>query len=52
MDDTEKSKGIAAKVRRTVDYCPIGIIKSDGTDPEENMIKRMRLGLNEYNWIK
>lgn len=52
MDDTEKSKGIAAKVRRTLDYCQIGIIKSDGTDPEENMVKRMKQGLNEYNWIK
>lgn len=51
MDDTEKSIGVAKKIREVIDYCPIKIIHSDGTDPEENLIKRMRKG-KSIEWIK
>ena len=51
MDDTEKSIGVANKIRSVIDYCPIGIIRSDGTDPEEKMINKMHYGKN-LQWIK
>lgn len=51
MDDTEKSINIANRVKSCIDYCPVNIIKSDGTDPEENMIKRINSG-QELRWIK
>jgi hypothetical protein len=51
MDDTEKSKGVANKVRSVLDYCQVNIIPSDGTDPEENMMERLRKGYN-LQWIK
>lgn len=51
MDDTEKSKKIADRVKSVIDYCPVNIIKSDGTDPEENMIKRMNRGEDLF-WIE
>ena len=51
MDDTEKSKGVANKIRSVLDYCQVNIIPSDGTDPEENMMDRLRKGRN-LQWIK
>ena len=51
MDETKISNGIAAKLRSIIDYCPIEIIKSDGEDPEEHMIRRMNMGAN-LQWIK
>ncbi len=51
MDDTEKSKAVAAKIHSAIDYCPIHVMPSDGTDPEENMIRRMKYG-QELQWIK
>lgn len=51
MDDTEKSKGVANKIRSVLDYCQVIIIPSDGTDPEENMMDRLRKGRN-LQWIK
>jgi len=53
MDDTGKSKAIAGRLKSVIDYCPIRIIRSDGEDPEECMIRRMkkRPG-SEIGWIK
>lgn len=51
MDDTEKSKGVADKIRSVLDYCQVNIIPSDGTDPEENMMDRLRKG-RDLQWIK
>ena len=50
MDDTEKSIGVASKLKTIVDYCPISIIKSGGEDPEECMVRRMKTG-KELQWI-
>lgn len=50
MDETKISIRIANKLKSIIDYCPIGIIKSDGTDPEENMKIRMMKGYN-LQWI-
>lgn len=54
MDETRISLGIANKLRRVVDYCPIRIIKSDGEDPEEHMKRFMSYGkkFDELAWIK
>lgn len=53
MDETQISRRIAEKVKSVIDYCPIGIIKSDGEDPEECMIRKMRaLPGSEIGWIK
>ena len=54
MDETRISQGIANKLSRIVDYCPIRIIKSNGEDPEEKMKRLMRYGksFNELAWIK
>ena len=51
MDDTEKSKGIADRLRVSLGYCPIRIIPSDGTDPEENMCSRIARG-RDLQWIR
>lgn len=42
MDETKISVGIANKLRRVIDYCPIRIIASDGEDPEERMKRMMK----------
>ena len=54
MDETRISQGIANKLSRIVDYCPIRIIKSNGEDPEEKMKRLMSYGksFNELAWIK
>lgn len=44
MDDTEKSIQVQKKIKSVIDYCPVTIIPSDGTDPEENMLKKLRWG--------
>lgn len=51
MDSTDISERIASKVKTRIDYCPIRIIKSDGEDPEECMIRRIKRGL-PLQWIK
>lgn len=51
MDKTEISRNIARKLVTKIDYCPIKIIKSDGTDPEENLKKRIKKNL-KLEWIK
>ena len=52
MDDTEKSKGVAQKIKSVIDYCPIRIIKSGGEDPEECMIRKMNTEPgSEVGWI-
>lgn len=51
MDDTEKSINISRRIKATLGYARTRIIKSDGTDPEENMIKRLNYG-KELQWIK
>lgn len=52
MDDTEKSKGVANKIKSVIDYCPVHLIKSDGEDPEECMIRRMNQNPgSEIGWI-
>lgn len=50
MDDTEKSKAVADKIRSVIDYCPVRVMPSDGTDPEENLMKRLKTGKN-IQWI-
>lgn len=54
MDETRISVGIANKLKRVIDYCPINIIKSNGEDPEERMKRFMSYGknFNELAWIK
>lgn len=51
MDKTDISKRIASRIKQTIDYCPISIIKSDGEDPEECMKRRLKWG-SELQWIK
>lgn len=52
MDDTEKSRGVAQKIKSVIDYCPIHIIKSNGEDPEECMIRKMNTSPgSEIGWI-
>ena len=51
MDETKISERIRERISRTIDYCPISIIKSDGTDPEEMMKKRMKRG-QPLQWIQ
>lgn len=50
MDKTDISIRIAEKLKASIDYCPISIIKSNGMDPEEYMKKRMQYGKN-LTWI-
>lgn len=51
MDKTEISVRIAEKIKQTIDYCPISIIKSNGEDPEECMKRKLKAGAN-LQWIK
>lgn len=51
MDETDISKRIASKLSKSIDYCPINIIPSNGEDPEECMIRKMKEG-KELSWIK
>ncbi|MBR2246537.1 MAG: hypothetical protein IJ880_05880, partial [Bacilli bacterium] len=53
MDKTDISIRIAERLKSAIDYCPIGVIKSDGEDPEECMKRKMsqRAG-SEIGWIK
>ena len=51
MDETKLSIGIANRLKTVIDYCPIDIIKSDGEDPEERLVRRIRTGKN-ISWIK
>ena len=45
MDETKISKGIQDKIKQTIDYAPVSIIKSYGPDPEEIMIEKIKKGL-------
>lgn len=51
MDETKISERIRERIKSTIDYCPIRIIRSDGTDPEEMMKKRLAKGL-PLQWIQ
>lgn len=51
MDETEISKRIANRVRSVIPYSQVRIIPSDGTDPEEVLINKLRQG-KEFRWIK
>ena len=51
MDKTDISIRIAEKIKETIDYCPISIIKSNGEDPEERMKRLISYGVN-LQWIK
>jgi hypothetical protein len=51
MDETKISARIAESVKTSLGYCPIGVIKSDGENPEENMKRRLAYG-KELQWIK
>lgn len=51
MDETRISERIRERIASMIDYCPIRIIRSDGTDPEEMMKKRMKMGL-PLQWIE
>lgn len=53
MDDTELSVGIMRQLKQVIDYCPISIIPSDGTDPEENLKKRLSWAKDptDLQWI-
>ena len=51
MDELKLSIGIANRLKTVIDYCPIDIIKSDGEDPEERLVRRIRTGKN-ISWIK
>lgn len=50
MDDTEKSKQVAQRIRSVIYYADIRIIPSDGTDPEEGMNKRLHWG-KDIQWV-
>lgn len=50
LDETKLSIGVANKIKSVIDYCPIQIIKSDGEDPEERMMRRRRQG-KDLIWI-
>lgn len=41
MDDSEKSRSVQRKIKSVIDYCPVTIIESDGTDPEEVLKKKL-----------
>jgi len=51
MDKTEISIRIAERLKQTIDYCPISIIKSNGEDPEECMKRKLKYG-SVLQWIK
>nr|DAK84293.1 MAG TPA: DNA primase [Caudoviricetes sp.] len=44
MDKTELSVGIKERIRNFVNYADIGIVPSDGRDPEETLINKLLLG--------
>lgn len=44
MDKTELSIGIKERIRNFVNYADIGIVPSDGRDPEETLINKLLLG--------
>lgn len=46
LDETKLSIGVAKKLKTVIDYCPIGVIKSEGEDPEENLKRRINFGQN------
>lgn len=50
MDETDISVRLAKKIRGTIDYCPIHIIGSGGTDPEEMLVRKLRYGY-PVQWI-
>ena len=50
MDDTKLSKGIRDRLKTVFNYSNIGIIRSDGDDPEEILNERIKLG-KKINWI-
>lgn len=50
MDETKISNKIADSISQVINYCPIYIIPSKGSDPEEIMNYRIRKGLNP-SWI-
>ena len=53
MDKTELSNGILRKLKKVIDYCPISVVWSDGTDPEENLKKRLTWAKSvaDLQWI-
>lgn len=51
MDETAISKRIKARLESVIGYCPISIVKSNGEDPEENMVRRLKTG-KPLRWIK
>lgn len=50
FDETKISAKVANIVKRTIDYCPLSIIKSFGPDPENVLQARIRKGL-PLQWI-
>ena len=50
MDETSISKNIMGRIKTKIDYCPISIIPSTGTDPEEKMISILKSG-GKLQWI-
>jgi hypothetical protein len=51
MDETELSKGICKRLKSVFNYSVVGVIKSEGPDPEEILMQKMRTG-QEIVWIK
>lgn len=51
MDETSISRNIAQKIKSVIDYCPVQVIRSEGTDPEEMLKHRIRKGL-KLSYIK
>lgn len=50
FDETKISNKVANIVKRTIDYCPMSIIKSYGPDPENILQARIQKGL-PLQWI-
>lgn len=50
FDETKISAKVADIVKRTIDYCPMSIIKSYGPDPENILQGRIKKGL-PLQWI-
>ena len=50
MDDTELSKKICNRLKVSFDYAYSNILKSEGPDPEEIMMGKLRTG-GKINWI-
>lgn len=49
MDETSISKKIGDRLKQTI-LCPVGIVKSDGEDPEEHLNRLLRYG-TDPRWI-